>query len=109
MRFANARLAAYEAYLALTVLGSIPECQQALQFLVAADKPGNVARVLSFETTRDPSRPGHAAGADRLGNSGDCVLRRILANESTAEESAGTRSDEDGVGSRLIAHSCGNK
>ena len=97
-----------EGHLALTALGSIPERQQPLQFLIAADKPGNLARALSFETARDRSLPRHAAGADRFGNSGDCVWLKILANESSAEESAGTRSDEDGVGCRLIANYCSN-
>jgi hypothetical protein len=109
MRFADARLAAYQAHLALTALGSIPERQQPLQFLIAADEPGDLARTLSFETVCDRSLSRYAASADRLRNSGDCVWLKILANESSAEESAGTRSDEDGVGSRLIAHCCGNK
>jgi hypothetical protein len=104
MRFANARLATYESHLAFTALGSIPECQQPLQFLVAADEAGNFARVLSFEAARDPSLRCHAAGTDRFGNSSDCVWLQIIANESSAEESAGTRSDEDRVGGRLIAH-----
>src|SRR6478672_8159723 len=108
MRFADARLATYEGHLAFTALGSIPECQQPLQFVIAADKPGTLAQALRFETARDRSLPRHAPSADQSGNSSECVLLRILANESSAEESAGTRSDEDGVGSRLIAHFCGN-
>src|SRR4249920_175657 len=109
MRFADARLAAYEGHLAFTALGSIPECQQPLQFPIAADKPGNLIRALRLETARDRSLPRHAPGADWFGNSSECVLLKVLANESAAEEAAGTRSDDDGVRCRQLAnHFCNN-
>ena len=90
-----------------TPLRSIPECKQTPQFLIATDRPGNLSST-RLETTRDCSLPPHAPGADRFGNSGECVLLGIFANEGAADEPAGTRSDEDGVGGHQIAYACGN-
>jgi hypothetical protein len=98
VRFADAGLAVYEGHPPFAALGSIPKCQQPPQFLIAADKPGNLIRALRLETARDRSLRRHAPGADWFGNSSNCVLLRVLANESAAEESAGICSDDDGVG-----------
>ena len=45
-------------------LRSIPECQQTPQFLIAADKPGNLSST-RLETTRDRSLPPHAPPPSR--------------------------------------------
>ena len=80
---------------------------QTPQFLIATDRPGNLSST-RLETTCDCSLPPHAPGADRFGNSGECVLLGIFANEGAADEPASTRSDEDGVGGCQIAYACGN-
>ena len=47
--------------------------------------------------------PGHTARADRLRKPDELVQFGIAANESTVEEFAGTRSDENRTGRRHIA------
>ena len=42
VRFTDARLAAYKSDLTFAAFGSLPERQQLVQFLVAADKPCNL-------------------------------------------------------------------
>src|SRR6516164_6290901 len=108
MRFANSRVAAHKGHLAFTPLGLIPECQQLLQFLVAGDRPGDLAQTPCREAAFDRSLPGDTACAGRRRKSDEFVSLGIAANESTAEEPARTRSDEDRIGSRQIAQPCRN-
>ncbi len=42
MRFADACLTADEGHLTSAAFGSVPECQQLLQFLIATDKARNL-------------------------------------------------------------------
>src|SRR6516164_1008432 len=108
MRFTHPRVAAHKGHLAFTPLGLIPECQQLLQFLVAGDRPGDLAQTPCRETALDRSLPRHTVRADRLRKSDEFVSLGTAANESTAEEPARTRSDEDRIGDRQIAQPCRN-
>src|SRR5262245_15289322 len=108
MRFANSRLATDETDLAFAALGLVPERQQLLQLLVAADKPRKLVRTLRLETALHRSPPRNTGCADRFRKAGNYVLLGIAANENTAEESARTRSDEDRVGSCQIAQPYSN-
>src|SRR6516165_8235602 len=103
MRFTHPCFAAHKGHLAFTPLGLIPECQQLLQFLVAGDRPRDLAQAPCREAALDPSLPSDTACADRRRKSGELVQFGIAANESTAEESVRTRSDEDRIGDRQIA------
>src|SRR6516162_5442214 len=94
MRFANSGVAAHKGDLALAILGSIPRCQQLLQFLVTAHKPGDLVQALRPETTFDRSLARHTVRADRLRKSNELVSLRMAANESIAEKPASTRSHE---------------
>jgi hypothetical protein len=73
VRFTDARLAAYKSDLTFAAFGSLPQRQQLVQFLVAADKPCNLVRVLCFEAARCRSFPRHTAGVDRLGHPDEYV------------------------------------
>jgi hypothetical protein len=80
---------------------------QSANNLVATDKPGSLSST-RLETTPNRSVPPHAPSTDRFGNSGESVLLGVFANEGAADEPAGTRSNEDGVGGHQIADACGN-
>src|SRR6516164_6206667 len=97
MRFTHPRFATHKGHLAFTPLGLIPECQQLLEFLVAGDRPDDLAQTPCREPAFDRSLPGHTVRTHRLRKSGEFVSLGMAANESTAEESARTRSDEDRI------------
>src|SRR5262245_57108350 len=97
MRFADAGLTTYEAYLAFAALGSVPQCQQLLQFLIATDEPRNPLGPLRLKAALDRSPPGDNASVHRIRSFGKLMRRKILANENAAEELASALGDEHRV------------
>src|SRR6516164_7968222 len=106
MRFADARVTTYEAYLAFAALGSVPQCQQLLQFLIATDEPRNPLRPHRLKATVDRSPPSDTASIHRIGSSGKLMRCKILANENPAEELASALGDEHRVRRRQLAQFC---
>ena len=82
MRFADARVTTYEAYLAFAALGSVPQCQQLLQFLIATDEPRNPLWPHRLKAALYRSPPGDYASVHRIGSSGKLMRCEILANEN---------------------------
>src|SRR6516165_7610943 len=106
MRFADTRLTTGETHLSFAALGSVPHCQQLLQFPVATDEPRNPLWPHRLKAALDRSPPGDTASIHRIGSSGKLMRCKILANENAAEELASALGDEHRVRRRQLAQFC---
>src|SRR5262245_32644099 len=106
MRFADARLTTYEAYLAFAALGALPQRQQLLQFMIATDQPRNPGWPHRLKSALDRSPPGDNASVHRIGSSGKLVRCEILANENAAQQLTCALGDEHRVRRRQLTQSC---
>jgi hypothetical protein len=97
-RLADAGLAANQHDLALAAPGPLLALGQALEFMLAADEPGEARGAVGFEAARERRWTLHHRDFDRLAESLDRTRAEFAQLKQIAEQPARRGRDDDGAG-----------
>jgi hypothetical protein len=96
-RLAEAGLARDQHDLAVAGLGARPAAQEQVDFLVAADQPGQCRSAQCLEPARDDARTQHLPSRHRPGDALHLDGAKIADLEEIADQPARARGDDDRV------------